>query len=276
MYAREKKKELDASWHGWLSENLERQCDPFELMNILRKNGFDMGSIKECMGSAFPLSPAISATVDYAAIANAHITQVEKSGACKLGTPLAQVYTLEDFMSEAECDRIVELAAMVLRPSTVTTNDSQYRTSSTSDLSLLTHPEIESLDEKIARTLGVRLEFSEGIQAQRYEVGQEFKQHTDYFQPQTEEFAQYASKAGQRTWTFMVYLNDGMVGGGTRFHTLGKTFMPKKGMAVIWNNLHPDGTVNPATLHAGLPVEYGHKIIITKWFRDRGPGSMFY
>jgi prolyl 4-hydroxylase len=45
---------------------------------------------------------------------------------------------------------------------------------------------------------------------------------------------------------------------------------------VIWNNLRPDGTVNPDTLHAGMPVLAGHKIIITKWFRERGSGPMFY
>jgi prolyl 4-hydroxylase len=38
-------------------------------------------------------------------------------------------------------------------------------------------------------------------------------------------------------------------------------------MAVIWNNLYPDGTPNPDTLHQGMPVKAGHKAIITKWFR---------
>jgi prolyl 4-hydroxylase len=273
VYAQEKKKELDDSWRGWLRENLDRECDPFELMNILRKNGFDMLSIKESMGSSFPVLPS---PAEYAAIADVRITKAELSRASQLLTPLAQVYTLPDFLSQEECNRIVELSASVLRPSTVTTNDKKYRTSSTSDLSLLQNPDVQALDEKIARTLGIRLEYSEAIQAQRYEVGQEFKPHTDYFQPRTDEFVQYASKAGQRTWTFMVYLNDGMIGGGTRFIHLNTTFTPKKGMAVIWNNLQRDGSVNPATLHAGQPVERGHKIIITKWFRDRGSGPMFY
>jgi len=54
------------------------------------------------------------------------------------------------------------------------------------------------------------------------------------------------------------------------------TFVPKKGQAVIWNNLNPDGTPNAATLHSGEPVTSGHKIIITKWFRELGSGPMFY
>ena len=38
----------------------------------------------------------------------------------------------------------------------------------------------------------------------------------------------------------------------------------------------PDGTPNAATLHSGEPVTSGHKIIITKWFRELGSGPMFY
>jgi prolyl 4-hydroxylase len=40
--------------------------------------------------------------------------------------------------------------------------------------------------------------------------------------------------------------------------------------------LHADGSLNPLTLHSGEPVLSGHKIIITKWFRERGRGPMFY
>jgi prolyl 4-hydroxylase len=47
-------------------------------------------------------------------------------------------------------------------------------------------------------------------------------------------------------------------------------------MAVFWNNLHSDGSSNRDTLHCGLPVEAGHKIIITKWFREKGASPMFY
>ncbi len=73
----------------------------------------------------------------------------------------------------------------------------------------------------------------------------------------------------------MVYLNNVEAGGGTRFFEINHTFMPAKGQAVAWNNLREDGTVNPDTAHAGTPVDAGHKMIITKWFRERGTGPMF-
>ena len=47
------------------------------------------------------------------------------------------------------------------------------------------------------------------MQGQRYEVGQEFKAHTDYFEPSGADFAKFCAVAGQRTWTVMIYLNAG-------------------------------------------------------------------
>ena len=69
-------------------------------------------------------------------------------------------------------------------------------------------PAALELDAKICKTLGIRAEYSEGIQAQRYDVGQQFKAHWDYFQPDTDVYRRLAGVRGNRTWTFMVYLND--------------------------------------------------------------------
>lgn len=278
-------KRLDESWTAWLTENIRRGCNPEELLGILLRNAFDIRSIESAMGPHFPAqSPtALAATgrqaapIDHRAIASVRLTHAVP-GARRFDTEKLQLHTLEGFLSAAECDEIVAIINQHLRPSTVTilSSDKAYRTSKTSDLSLLDSPVVARLDEKIAATLGIHASYSEGIQAQRYDVGEEFKQHTDYFEPGTSEYAQHAAMRGNRTWTFMVYLNDVESGGATRFFALDHEFLPVKGMAVVWNNLHPDGTVNPDTLHAGTPVAAGHKIIITKWFRERGSGPMLY
>lgn len=111
---------------------------------------------------------------------------------------------------------------------------------------------------------------------QSYQVGQELKAHHDYFALDSAVYPKVAGKAGQRTWTFVVYLNDVVKGGGTHFFYLDHTFYPKQGMAALWNNISSDGVVNRYTLHAGLPVEEGEKFIITKWFREHGFGPMFF
>ena len=67
----------------------------------------------------------------------------------------------------------------------------------------------------------------------------------------------------------MIYLNDVEEGGETDFSEINTTFSPKKGMAIVWKNSNGTGTENPASLHAGMPVIKGRKMIITKWYRER-------
>jgi prolyl 4-hydroxylase len=279
------KKRLDAEWTAWLAENLARQCNPEELLAILLKHAFELESIRTAMGAHYPAHSrtALAAEnrrpdpVDHAALAAVRITGPD-GGARRFDSDKLQLYTIDRFLEHGECDEMTSIIARHLRPSTVTvaTPDKAFRVSETCDLSLVKSAVVEALDTRIARRLGIRARYSEGIQAQRYEVGGQFKHHTDYFEPGTPEYAQHAAMQGNRTWTFMVYLNDVEAGGATHFAAVDHAFRPLKGRAVIWNNLRPDGTVNPDTLHAGMPVLAGHKIIITKWFRERGSGPMFY
>ena len=276
------KKRLDDSWTGWLNENLRRGCNPEELLDILLRNAFDVASIKSAMGTHYPMhSPLALAAegreadpVDLDTIANPRLVRPE-SGAVRFETDRMQLYTIDRFLDDATCNELCLVIEESLRPSTVTlVSDAGYRTSRTSDLGLLDSPMVASLDRKIARALGIRLSYSESIQGQRYDAGEEFREHTDYFEPGTPEYREHAGARGNRTWTFMVYLNDVEAGGSTRFFAIDHEFQPVKGKAVVWNNLWPDGTVNPNTLHAGMPVTAGHKVIITKWFRERGTGAM--
>jgi prolyl 4-hydroxylase len=196
----------------------------------------------------------------------------------KVATSKFQLYTIPHFLSDEECDQVVTLVNQRLRPSTLTiqTVDDTYRNSKSRDLCLIDDPIVGIVDNRIAHTVGIQLPYAEGTQAQRYDVGEQFKQHTDFFEPGTSEYQQFAGSRGNRTWTFMIYLNNVELGGGTRFFSIDQTFMPEKGLALAWNNLRPDGHVNPDTLHAGLPVEAGCKMIITKWFREFGNGPMFF
>ena len=67
----------------------------------------------------------------------------------------------------------------------------------------------------------------------------------------------------------MIYLAEPEAGGGTRFPLLDLEIEPVMGRLLVWNNMMPDGSPNPWTLHAGLPVERGFKYIVTKWYRER-------
>jgi len=143
-----------------------------------------------------------------------------------------------------------------------------FRTSRTCDLDER-YPVVRDLNRKICAALGADPAYAEASQGQYYEVSQEFKAHTDYFEPDGQDFHKFCSVAGQRTWTFMIYLNEVEAGGATRFKVIDKLFRPELGKLVCWNNHRPDGSLNPATLHHGMKVRKGTKYVITKWYRER-------
>ena len=125
------------------------------------------------------------------------------------------------------------------------------------------------MEAKIAAFTGLDPRHGEPVQGQRYAEGQEFKAHTDYFEPGGGDFARYCAVSGQRTWTVMIYLNEPAAGGATRFKTIAKTVQPETGKLLAWNNLRADGRPNVNALHHGMKVRRGTKYIITKWYRER-------
>ncbi len=188
------------------------------------------------------------------------------------------LYTLDEFLPPEKCAEVIEFSRPHMKPSTLTRSnyDAEFRTSTTANLYEIDDPRARAVDDLVCRTLGIRESYSEGIQAQRYEVGQQFKPHLDCFQPGSHTYQRYAGMRGNRTWTFMVYLNDGMEGGGTRFTAVDVVVRPRAGMALFWNNLLADGSPNKDTVHCGEPVTRGYKVIITKWFRVHGDGAVFH
>ena len=282
---------MEKSWAEWAKENLERGCNTHEIRDILLKNHFTMGAVHQMMGDHFPGDP--HDTKDsfhyrmppdmYKALTEIRITRPAVPALHgpkpieRIETDLMQLYVLENFISDEECEGLNAIIRTELRPSTVTVDngDRYFRTSSTCDLHNQDHPLVKTVDHKMAAALGINHSYSEEIQAQLYLKGQQFKAHTDCFPPYTPEYEKYAGVRGNRTWTFMVYLNCATQGGGTEFTKINRTFTPKRGTAIIWNNLDVNGYPNDGTMHAGLPVEDGEKIVITKWFRERGQGLMF-
>lgn len=267
-------KPLDANELTRLRWAMKLACDMSETVERLRKIGYSDRAILVGFEKVRPRGNSLEG----GAITTPPLVRRSPPNLHKVDDARADVYTLENFMSPQECERTIALIGHHLQPSKLShvTDDKAFRTSQTAELCHLRSPVALKLDTKICKTLGIRTQYSEGVQAQRYDAGQQFKPHWDYYPPGSEIYQRYAGVRGNRTWTFMVYLNEGMQGGGTRFTELGLTFQPKLGMALLWNNLKPDGSPNPATMHCGEPVISGNKIIITKWFRVFGDGPVFY
>ena len=207
--------------------------------------------------------------IDYKYFYNLPVTQKTK----RLAYPFTQIYICKNFLSPGTCQALMNLVDSRLRPSTVSnpTDDSivsDYRTSQTADLNFFESDALMKLDQLITDYVGIKPYLGETLQSQKYNPGEYYKEHCDFFFPLSKEFKTYTEWMGQRTWTFMCYLNDVEEGGETYFKHLNLKIKPKQGTAVIWNNLYKSGLPNPKTLHEALPPISGNKYVITKWFRS--------
>ena len=195
-------------------------------------------------------------------------------GVQRVPTPQLELFIVKRFLDPALCTQLIARIDQKRRPSQIADDigDANFRTSETCDLDGA-DPAVARVNEAISDLLGLPLELGEPIQGQRYAPGQEFKPHTDTFEPTGADYFVHCAERGNRSWTAMVYLNEPEDGGATRFKTVGKIVQPEVGKLLAWNNLLPDGRPNPATLHQGMRVRKGTKYILTKWFRERAGGA---
>jgi prolyl 4-hydroxylase len=267
-------KALDARLIDWLRQRIAVACDVRESFELARTFGYADDAIAAGIEAARPLSSVL----DSGPMKLPPLIRQAPPNLAHVGTPDFGLYTLEGFLKPKECARLMALIRHHLTPSTVSfdPDNREFRVSQTAQLAEMRSPVAAAIDEKICRTLGIRVEFSEGIQAQSYEPGGFFRPHFDFFGAESDEHRSACSVRGNRTWTFMVYLNDDFEGGATRFTAIDRVVRPCAGMAVLWNNLNPDGSPNRFSRHCGEDVRRGHKVIITKWFRVRGDGPVFH
>ena len=181
----------------------------------------------------------------------------------------AQLYLYQGFLSAADCNTMIAKIDADAVPSTLYKGTEQegFRTSYSCHLNRW-DVFISKVEARMSDVLGIDNTYAETMQGQRYQVGQEFKAHHDFFHPTQDYWAHEGRSGGQRSWTAMIFLNEPEEGGTTEFPHLGLGVRPQAGMMLIWNNVKPDGTLNYKTLHTGTPVVRGVKHVITKWYRQ--------
>lgn len=98
----------------------------------------------------------------------------------------------------------------------------------------------------------------------RYEPGQQYTPHCDWYAPDAEAML----LGGQRVCTAIVYLCDVAAGGLTDFPRLRRSFSPELGKLLSWRNVGPDGRPLGVTVHAGTAPVGSEKWILTSWYRQ--------
>jgi prolyl 4-hydroxylase len=212
-----------------------------------------------------PASPALAAIGVAAGARLAATPEVQK-----IPVSGVELFARQNFLDDAECGFLIGLIDASSRPSSqfLYGQEAGNRTSSSGDL-YRWDPGVIAIDNRICALLGIDPSHGETLQGQRYEPGQQFKAHHDFFHVSQPYWPEQEKHGGQRSWTAMIYLNEPEGGGETQFPMAGIAVSPRKGMLLAWNNMGADGAPNMDSIHAGLPVTAGVKHIVTKWFRER-------
>lgn len=186
------------------------------------------------------------------------------------------IVNLQRFLNTEEIKTLIRMGERRFEPSTTVVGDkmiiSKDRTSKTAFVTEEGHRRryskpIERILRKVMYLVGCRREQIEGLMVVKYEPGQYYRRHHDYFQP---EDAVIMGEAGQRIATFFCYLNTVEEGGETEFPLLDVKVKPKQGTAVFWWDVDKSGNTIPETLHQGNPPKRGTKYGLNIWIREYG------
>ncbi len=176
-----------------------------------------------------------------------------------------EVTVFPSLFSDGECDFLVEAALPLLQPSKVVDpvtgklTANPVRTSDAAAFSLVAEsPAIHALCARLAQASGTNVKQGEPLQVLRYLPGQEYRPHFDAL----------GQAENQQILTFLVYLNDGYDGGGTRFMKSGLSVKGSKGDALLFRNADDNAQPDPNSQHAGEPVTAGEKFIASRWIRQ--------
>ncbi|KAF7183883.1 hypothetical protein CNMCM7691_004305 [Aspergillus felis] len=200
------------------------------------------------------------------------------------------VIYVNNFVTNAEINHLLEITKEKWNHSLVyhrrgdkflSEVDREYRTSQSAMI---------PIDDPVSKCLSTRLKSflgnlqhvdTEPLQLVKYSGGERFRMHQDWLvAPKTNSFnSDNPVRPFNRLFSSFVYLEDNCTGGETYFPDLkgvgpsadghkfsrtengqGLLFKPRKGNAVLWNNLFMNGTGDPRMAHASLPVKSGTKI----------------
>ena len=168
------------------------------------------------------------------------------------------------------CDTIIDVADSRLETAQILGEQIDgYRTAEYCWLGDLvdTMPELQQIQEFVSKATELPIENQEHIHIVKYTIGGEYKEHYDWFYDDDEEQIRCIGDSGNRTHSFLIYLNDDFEGGDTEFIKLKQIVKPQTGKGLMWTNMK-DGKCLDDSLHAGLPVTDGVKWILIVWIRE--------
>jgi prolyl 4-hydroxylase len=268
----------------WAKENKERGCLRSDMRATAIKDGWDPMNVDRVINEAFDGKPTVildktvvplnqSKIVPWPDLSNNKTSIL--AGGKKINISftlnLPKVVVFDNFLSDGECDQLIELSKPQLTRSTgvnVVNGSSEVteaRTSSGTFFRKGSIPLVDEIDARIAEAVNWPVENGEDLQILHYENGQRYIPHHDYFHEEYEGTKNILARGGNRVATMLLYLATPEEGGPTTFPETGLSIFPQKGNALFFT--YPTPTADTKTLHGGDPVTVGEKYVATKWLR---------
>jgi prolyl 4-hydroxylase len=276
---------------AWIIHNLQRGCAESDLVNSMIQQNFQPDiafGLVQAFSQALRLGmepPTGSLEIESALEPYQYqtprlspspiIRTADRDIAVLMRLQQPVIAVLENVLSHAECDQLIELARPRLTPSTIVdpmtgeNRTAEHRDSEGMFFKLNETPFIAALDKRISTLMNCPVEHGEGLQVLRYGVQAKNTPHFDFLSPGNQTNRNSLARSGQRISTLVVYLNDVEQGGETVFPELGLSVLPKKGNAAYFEYANSLGQLDHKSVHAGAPVYAGEKWAMTKWMRER-------
>ncbi|CAM9163624.1 unnamed protein product [Scytosiphon promiscuus] len=201
------------------------------------------------------------------------------------------VFEAKNFLLDDECQHIREKAEPHMKPSPVSLMDhdkgkpdTNWRTSTTYFMPSTRDPLLQGIDRRVEEFTRVPKSHQEQVQVLKYDKGQRYTAHHDFFNPkmyQKDERTLKNMDGGRknRMVTVFWYLSNVEEGGETVFPryggfkgrvdfsdcTKGLKVKPAEGKVAMFYSLRPDGQFDDFSLHGACPVIAGQKWAANKW-----------
>lgn len=273
---------LPEGWLAWVRRGLLSRYSPLTLLDEMAGAHIEAGLARQTVLSAcqqlldMPAAQLAEQSYQYerSRIADGNTLMLaDKTVPVVFRIAQPDIAVIDGFLSDAECEALICLAADRLVPSTVanledgSTQPHQARSSSGMYFSVGENALLDTIEQRLASLTGLPVSHGEGLQMLHYLVGKEYQPHYDYFPEQHAGSQTFLAQGGQRVLTMIMYLNDVEAGGETVFPAVGLKVLPRKGSLLYFSYTNSQGQLDPRTLHGGAPVVRGEKWIATKWVR---------
>jgi prolyl 4-hydroxylase len=173
-----------------------------------------------------------------------------------------RIQTIKKFISNNFCDKLIELYnSDLVRSYVVDNNENVINPERTSKSKILDNEDkdLKKIIHKISEIVNLDPKNCEPVVFTKYKENEEYKPHFDGFINPSEN--------NQRIYTAILYLSE-CLGGETFFDKLNIKINAVKGSICLFENcINDTDHINPGSLHSGLKVKSGEKIIMTFWFR---------